>query len=151
MFTNFEIMTSKSKVYFFFDNVNPPLRNRAKLKEVVESIFEREKQKLDRLNYIFCTDKKLLKINRQYLKHDYYTDIITFDLSEVKGITTGEIYISVDRVKDNAEKLGESFGSEIRRVIFHGALHLCGYNDKNKAEKGKMREKEKYYLEISKS
>ena len=98
------------------------------------------------MNYIFCNDKRLLDINQQYLKHDYYTDIITFNLSEEDNKITGEIYISVDRVKENAELLGLSTAAELHRVIFHGALHLCGYKDKTSGEKVKMRGKEDYYL-----
>ena len=87
----------------------------------------------------------MLEINRQFLTHDFYTDIITFDLSETNAIQA-EIYISVDRVRDNALKLGVSFKSELHRVIFHGVLHLCGYKDKTKGEKEKMRDKEEFYL-----
>lgn len=102
--------------------------------------------KLTSLNYIFCTDKFLLNINRKYLDHDDYTDIISFDLSSDKGEVEGEIYISLDRVKDNAKKFGRSFKEEVARVLFHGALHLCGYKDKTKSQKKQMREKETYYL-----
>ena len=98
------------------------------------------------LNYIFCTDKQLLEINKQYLKHDFYTDIITFELSPKKQPIEGEIYISIDRVKDNAWSLGETQYSELHRVIFHGALHLCGYKDKNKTELQEMRKTETKYL-----
>jgi rRNA maturation RNase YbeY len=94
---------------------------------------------------VFCSDRELLKINRTFLKHDFYTDIITFDLSESKTIQ-GEIYISVDRVRDNARKLETTFNSELHRVIFHGALHLCGYKDKDKQSRLKMRVREEYYL-----
>lgn len=100
---------------------------------------------MDSINYIFCTDNALLKINRQFLNHDFYTDIITFDLSESTSVRA-EVYISVDRVKDNAQEIGVSFKSEVHRVIFHGALHLCGYKDKSKKEKEKMRRKEEFYL-----
>ena len=100
------------------------------------------------LNYIFCSDKELLRINQEFLGHDFYTDIVTFELSETPGKIQGEIYISIDRVKENAKKLGVSFKSELHRVIFHGALHLCGYGDKTKSEKEEMRETEDYYLEL---
>lgn len=143
-------MTSKSKVYFFFDSVNNNLKNRASIKQAVELIFRKEKKKLDHLNYIFCSDTTLLSINKQYLKHNYYTDIITFDLSEDKDKVSGEIYISVDRVRKNAAILKNPFSKEILRVIFHGALHLCGYRDKKKKEERKMREKEEFYLTLFK-
>lgn len=106
-----------------------------------------EKKYLASLNYIFCTDKRLLEINRQYLKHDFYTDIITFPLSAPKMPVEAEIYISIDRVRENAKTLDVSFKTELHRVIFHGALHLCGYGDKTKGEKEKMRGKEDKYLQ----
>jgi len=139
-------MTSKSKVYFFFDGISIDLRNRTKIKKAVELIFRKEKRKLDRLNYIFCTDSSLLNINKQYLKHDYYTDIITFDLSEEKDKVNGEVYVSIDRVRKNAAIFKNPFSNELIRVIFHGALHLCGYNDEKNNEKSKMREREEFYL-----
>lgn len=119
---------------------------RNKLKRAIMLLFKKENKSLASLNYIFCNDKRLLDINQQYLKHDYYTDIITFNLSEDDNKITGEIYISVDRVKENARLLGLSTVSELHRVIFHGALHLCGYKDKTMREKTKMRRKEEYYL-----
>lgn len=92
-----------------------------------------------RLNYVFCSDEYLLQINRQFLNHDTYTDIVTFDLSESGEDLSGEIYISVDRVKENAAKFGVSYVNELHRVIFHGALHLCGFGDKKPADKQEMR------------
>ena len=139
-------MASKSKVYFFFDNVQVSLNNRSKLKKFIESIFKTENRTLLNLSYVFCSDKRLLKTNRQFLNHDYYTDIITFDMSENKKEITAEIYISVERVRDNAKKAGHFMSLELRRVIFHGVLHLCEYSDKKVAEKAKMRRKEDFYL-----
>ena len=136
---------SKSKVYFFYQGVKSGLQSRTKLKKFIELIFKKEGRPLLSINYIFCTDKALLEINKQFLKHDFYTDIITFDLSESDEIAA-EIYISVDRVRDNASLLGVSFKSELHRVIFHGALHLCGYSDKTKDQKAEMRGKEDFYL-----
>lgn len=138
-------MPSKSKVCFFFQGVKPSLTNRTKLKRYIQSIFKKEGKELESINYIFCTDKTVLEINRQFLLHDFYTDIITFDLSESNAITA-EVYISIDRAKENAAQIGVSIKSELHRVIFHGVLHLCGYKDKSKEEKEKMREKEEYYL-----
>ncbi len=137
--------SSKSKVCFFFQGVNPSLTNRTELKRYIQSIFKKEGTELDSINYIFCTDKALLEINRQFLSHDFYTDIITFDLSETKAIQA-EIYISIDRVIENALQLGVSFKSELHRVVFHGVLHLCGYKDKNKEQKQVIRGKEDFYL-----
>jgi len=138
-------MPSKSKVCFFFQDVKINLTNRTQLKKYIESLFKRENKTLGSVNYIFCTDKALLEINRQYLSHDFYTDIITFDLSESKVIQA-EIYISLDRVRENALNLGVSLKLELCRVIFHGVLHLCGFKDKSEKEKIKMREKEEFYL-----
>ncbi len=133
--------SSQSKVCFFF-KTKVSLRDRTKLKKFIEAIFRKEKRQLRSLNYIFCNDKDLLEINRQYLKHDYYTDIITFELSQKKMPIEGEVYISIDRVKDNASFLDEPFYMELHRVIFHGTLHLCGYRDMNKKQSKEMREME---------
>jgi rRNA maturation RNase YbeY len=141
-------MASKSKVYFFFDKVVISLENRQVLKRYIESMFKKEKRKLGYLTYIFCSDKKLLKINQDYLKHNYYTDILSFDLSEQNTPIRGEIYISIDRVKENAKNIGISFKNELHRVIFHGALHLCGYQDKTSDGKRQMREKEDLSLQF---
>jgi probable rRNA maturation factor len=138
-------MPSQSKVCFFYQGVKVTLQHRTRLKNYILSIFKKEGKKLLSINYIFCTDKALLEINRQFLSHDFYTDIITFDLSDANEVQA-EIYISVDRVKDNAKKLGVSFKSEMHRVIFHGVLHLCGYMDKSKQDKEQMRRMENFYL-----
>lgn len=135
-----------TKICFFFQDTRFGLQDRTRLKKFIQSIFTKERKKLSSLNYIFCTDKALLEINRQYLKHDNYTDIITFELSEKGAPIEGEIYISVDRVRDNAKKHQETFKSEIHRVIFHGALHLCGYSDKKPKDSKKMRSKEESCL-----
>ncbi len=139
------LSSHKSKVHFYFEQKGFNLENRIQLKRFIESIFAKEKKRLSHINYIFCSDKRLLEINRKFLNHDFYTDIITFDLSEGRS-TEAEIYISIDRVRENAKNLGYSFKSELHRVIFHGALHLCGYGDKTKKEKEKMRKKEDLYL-----
>lgn len=138
-------MPSQSKVCFFFQGVKTSLANRSLLKKYIQSIFKKENKKIDSINFIFCSDKDLLEINQKYLKHDFYTDIITFDLSETKAIRA-EIYISIERIRENALKLGVLFKSEVHRVIFHGVLHLCGYNDNSSTEKKKIRKKEDYYL-----
>ena len=125
-----------------------PLRERSQLKSFLPSIFKKEKKHLAELRYIFCSDDYLLDINKQYLNHDYYTDIITFDLSEPDQPINAEIYISVDRVRDNARSFGNSFKKELHRVIFHGALHLCGYRDKTQQEEKLMRKMEDQYLAL---
>jgi len=118
------------------------------LKAFVRSIFKREKHALGSITYIFCSDEFLLRMNRDFLKHDYYTDIITFGLSEKGQPIEAEVYISLDRVRDNAANLGTSYKAETLRVIFHGALHLCGYKDKRKSEILAMRAKEDQYLRL---
>lgn len=139
------MMTSVSKVYFFFEKKGFALKNRAALKAHVVSLFKKEKTPLASINYIFCSDKKLLEINKAYLKHDFFTDIISFDLSSGPQ-KVAEVYISIDRVRENARTLNVSFKNELHRVIFHGALHLCGYKDKTKKDQEKMRAKENAYL-----
>ena len=134
------------KVQFFSLDRRPTLRDRTRLKLFVENLFKREKKKLNNLSYIFCSDEHLLTVNREFLQHDFYTDVITFDLSADSQSTEGEVYISIDRIKDNAQKEGVSFKEELHRVIFHGALHLCGYKDKNKVDCLIMRKMEDKYL-----
>jgi rRNA maturation RNase YbeY len=113
---------------------------------VVRDLFKKEKTKLEQLRYIFCSDEYLLQINKEHLNHNYYTDIITFDLSEKGTGTIGEIYISIDRVRDNAQNYEVPFKHELLRVIFHGALHLCGYKDKSNKDQQLMRKAEDKYL-----
>lgn len=134
-----------STIRFFFETP-VTLTKRTSLKKFIEEIFKKEGRGLESLNYVFCSDKRLLEINKQYLRHDFYTDIITFELSAPKQPVQGEIYISVDRVKENAQKLGQPIAKELKRVIFHGALHLCGYKDKSAREEAVMREREDFYL-----
>ena len=139
------MIRSESKVYFFFEKKGFSLENRGALKRFICSLFKKEKTTLESINYIFCSDKKLLEINKTYLKHDFYTDIISFDLSPGPQ-KVAEVYISIDRVRENAQALGVSFKNELHRVIFHGALHICGYKDKNKKDRETMRAKENVYL-----
>ena len=125
---------------------NATLANRATLKAFIEKAIKKEGLHIETLQYIFCSDKFLLVINKFYLQHDYYTDIISFDLSETKGKLIGEVYISIDRVKENAKTHKTSFKEELLRVIFHGALHFCGYKDKKPADIKKMRAQEDRWL-----
>ena len=126
-------------IQFFFIVKGVTLNQRKRLKSFIEFIFKNEKRELLSLTYIFCSDDYLLKINKDFLNHDYYTDIITFNLSSSREKVDGEVYISTDRVKENSADLNTSFKSELHRVIFHGALHLCGYKDKTTHEQKKMR------------
>lgn len=98
------------------------------------------------ITVVFCSDDYLLEVNRTYLDHDYYTDIITFDYSDL-GILSGDLFISIDRVKENAQDFSDSFENELKRVVFHGVLHLCGYKDKSEEDEKTMRIKENYYLD----
>ena len=122
------------------------LANRVALKSFIEKRVKIEGFSIETLTYVFCSDKYLLKMNKDFLSHNYYTDIISFDLSETPGNLIGEVYISVDRVKDNAKTLGTTLKEELHRVIFHGALHFCGYKDKKTADAKKMREMEDRWL-----
>jgi len=134
--------SKKTKVHFFSHDISTSLKNRANLKRFIESIFKKEKQSLGSINYIFCSDRALLEINKKYLNHDFYTDVITFDLSTDSKAMSAEVYISIERIRDNAKQLGLSIKSEFHRVLFHAALHLCGYNDKKKKDKEIMRKRE---------
>jgi len=128
------------------------LRQRILLKTFIEKQLRKEGVIIEALQYVFCSDAYLLNINKQFLNHDYYTDIISFDLSEVKGRLIGDIYISIDRVKENAKTHHNLYTQELLRVIFHGALHFCGYKDKKPADAKLMRSMEdkwlKAYLKI---
>ena len=148
MLTNSVIMlkSKKAKVFFFTNDVSTNIWNRKRLKTFIEGIFKKEGKKLESIIYIFCTDSYLLKINRDFLNHDFYTDIITFNLSERENPIVANVFISIDRVRDNAKSLGATINEEIHRVIFHGALHLCGYNDKSSTQLKKMRERENHYI-----
>ena len=127
---------------------NLRLPGKTLVKDFIVSLFKKEKQPLASVTYVFCSDDYLLQMNRNFLQHDYYTDIITFGLSGKGEPVEAEIYISLDRVKDNAQNLGRPLQEETLRVIFHGALHLCGYRDKKKSEIALMRSKEGQYLRL---
>jgi probable rRNA maturation factor len=133
-------------IHLFEEDINIKIKNKLAIKNWLKSTVELEKKKLGELNYIFCSDEYLLEMNVSYLNHDTLTDIITFDNSETEGLIVGDIFISIDRVQENATTFEVEFTDELHRVMVHGALHLLGYKDKKKAEKEKMREKENYYL-----
>lgn len=110
-------------------------------------VAESEKRRIGNINIIFCSDNYILDINMRYLQHDYFTDIITFDYCE-KKVLNGDLFISIDSVKDNAEFYGVDFYEELNRVMVHGILHLIGYDDHTDADIATMRSKENYYLDI---
>ena len=120
------------------------------LKTLLSDLFRKEGKQLAGLSIVFCSDEYLLELNRQFLQHDYYTDILTFLMSERGAPVEGELYISIDRVRDNARALGVPAMHELRRVILHGALHLCGYKDKLKKDQALIRQKEDRYLQLLK-
>jgi probable rRNA maturation factor len=136
------------KIRFHYLEKDFAFTGRLKLKKFIEYLFKKEKKGLSGLVFIFCSDPYLLEINKTFLKHDYYTDIISFELANSGQPAIGEIYISIDRVRDNARNYKVAFNQELHRVIFHGALHLCGYNDKNHKQIGIMRKMEEKYLRL---
>jgi probable rRNA maturation factor len=138
------------RVFFHYADRTAPLVNKIKTRQFVQVIFEKEKTSLKRVDYIFCSDEYLLDINRSFLHHNFFTDILTFNLSDSPPIKS-EIYISVDRVKENAFVFKVTKKEELLRVIIHGALHLCGYNDKTKKESKIMRNMENHYLLLFKT
>ena len=127
---------------FFSEEIKFKNPHSLKTSNWIKNISKSEGYKIGELTYIFCSDDYLLEINRQYLSHDYYTDIITFDNSEDEWKLEGDIYVSIDRVKENAENLGIDFEMELRRVLVHGLLHLMGFEDTDDDLKIKMRAKE---------
>ena len=132
-------LSGKPVVNFNFLVTNFLLPNRNILKEFIRSIFRKYNKKFTSVEVIFCSDKYLLNINKEFLQHDYLTDIITFNLSSGNQPIEAELYISVDRVKENAKDLNEPFQQELHRVLFHGILHLCGLNDKTEKDRQRMR------------
>ena len=135
-------------ISFFEEGVSYNLKDKIKVRQWIKDTIAAEGYQLDELSYIFCSDAYLLTINQQYLDHDTYTDIVTFDNSETPGTIVGDIFISIDRIRENAEKFEQTFVDELHRVIIHGTLHLLGYKDKKLAEKQKMTEKEDFYLNL---
>lgn len=135
-------------ISFFEQDISFKLKHPGKTRAWIKKVIHSENQELAHLNFIFCSDTYLLTINQQYLNHNTYTDIITFDNRESDGAMEGDIFISIDRIKENAEKLGVPFDDELHRVIIHGVLHLLGYGDKTPAEKSAMRKKEDACLSL---
>ena len=133
-------------IAFFEEDINYKLKSKALLRQWINDTIRAEGYKLSELTYIFCSDAYLLNINRQYLDHDTYTDIITFDNSERDDVVLGDIFISIERIRENAAKYNVPETDELHRVIIHGVLHLLGYTDKSTANKQKMTEKEDFYL-----
>lgn len=134
-----------SRIDFFYEDIKPLKIPIKILKKYVQSLIKTEGNKPGDITVVFCSDDYLLEMNRKYLNHDYFTDIITFDYVE-KDIISGDLFMSIDRINENAGTFETSFLKELFRVVFHGVLHLNGYKDKSEEDEKLMRAKENYYL-----
>ena len=135
-------------VSFYSVDVPIPIKHRRRIRQLIFDLFFKERIPFENLSFIFCSDKYLLHLNKKHLNHDYYTDVITFRLSDPLEEVVGEVYLSTERIKENAKAYDEAYQTELLRVMIHGALHLCGYKDKTKAGQKKMRLKEDLYLQL---
>ena len=135
-------------ILFFSEGVSFQLPKPRSTRLWIVKALKKEKKSLDSLTYVFCQDKFLLRLNKQYLNHNTLTDVISFDYSDRRNAINGEIYISLKRVRENSVKFKEPFDRELHRVLIHGMLHLAGYEDKTVAGKALMREKEEAYLSL---
>ena len=133
-------------IVFFNEDINFKFQDKNKFKSWLKKVAEKEDFTIGELNYIFCSDEYLHKINLQYLYHDTYTDIVTFDNSEAETVIEGDIFISIERVRENSQTLNTVFEEELKRVIVHGLLHLCGYDDHTPEDKAEMRRLESEYI-----
>lgn len=134
-----------SAVSFASEQTDFSLHNESQIAEWLNNVSQSEGSSLMELTYIICSDEYLLEINKQYLAHDYYTDVITFDYSEDNQVS-GDVFISIDRVRENAKTVGVTEEKELQRVMVHGLLHLLGYKDKTPVQKSEMTLKEDFYL-----
>lgn len=137
-----------SGIFFHLEDIKYKISNKKNIVETIKHLITAESKTLGTINIILCSDEYLLQLNQQSLNHDFYTDIITFNYNQ-NNVLNGDLYISVDRIKDNALKLNVEPFEEFKRVVIHGLLHLCGYNDKIKIDKNFMTMKEDYYLNVS--
>lgn len=135
-----------NNILFYNNNTSFTLKNKNKIKAWIVASVQEEEHHISEIQYIFCDDSFILELNKKALQHNYFTDIITFQYNNKKEPIQSEIYISVDTVKSNAKLFNTSFQKELLRVIIHGVLHCCGYNDKTKAQEKQIRDKENYYL-----
>jgi probable rRNA maturation factor len=141
-------MPKSPKIYFFNEETGYQVKDKRKIREWISKSAENEGYTIEIINYILTNDSILLQLNKEYLKHDTLTDIITFDLAEKEKEITGDIFISIDRAKENAREFKASTEEELKRLLIHGVLHLMGYKDKTKHERELMREKEEFYLSL---
>lgn len=137
---------SVNNIEIYFEDFTPFEITPFKFEEYIQKLIKSEQKICGEISIIFCSDAYLLDINKKFLNHDYFTDIITFDYVE-NSLISGDLFISIDRIKENSEHFEMGFVKELYRVVFHGILHLIGYNDKLDREKQQMREKENFYLE----
>jgi rRNA maturation RNase YbeY len=137
----------ESSINFFSEDIDFSLENESLISDWIQKSIIQEKKQPGEISFIFSSDENVLKINNDYLDHDFYTDIITFDYRENDTIN-GDIFISIDRVKENALSLSLPFQDELHRVIIHGVLHIIGYKDKSSEEESLMRSKEDFYLSL---
>ncbi len=135
-------------INYFFEDIDFSLKSQRKISKWISKVVAMEDKEILGLNYIFCSDQYLLELNQQYLQHQTFTDIITFDHSEDNNMLEGDIFISIDRVIENAKNFDVTFEHELKRVIIHGVLHLIGYKDKSKTDQKIIREKENNYLNL---
>ncbi len=135
------------QIEFFGEDVKLPDLNFSIVKDWVSVAIENEKYTVGDINFIYCSDEYLLKINKQYLEHDFFTDVITFDYCE-DSIVSGDIFMSLERIIENSKIYSDSIKKELLRIIIHGVLHLVGFNDKTNNEKLEMTKKENFYLEL---
>lgn len=135
-------------INFFFEDITEPNLNYDKIRVWLSALIKSHQFELEEVNYILCSDDYLLKVNQKYLDHDYYTDIITFDNSEEEHLVESDIFVSVDRVKDNANNHNESLEREQLRVLAHGVLHLVGFKDKSEEDAEDMRKEEEKAIEL---
>ena len=136
-------------INFFFEDIDEFDIKKTDIEKNIEKLVINENRILGDVNYILCSDNYLLNINREYLNHDYFTDVISFDYCE-ENVISGDIFISVDTVSDNAKEYGATFENELERVMIHGVLHFVGYNDKTESDQKTMRAKENQYLSLFK-
>ncbi len=135
-------------INFYSEDIDYTPKQKNKLREWIQSVIEGKQKKLILINYIFTSDNYLFNINQNFLGHNTFTDIITFDQSSDASHVEADIYISIERVRDNAKDLKISVSNELHRVMIHGVLHLIGYNDKSKPERHQMRKLENHYLAL---
>jgi len=137
-----------ASISFFEEDIKFSFKGKRTTRSWIKNAIANEGKSEGEINIIFCSDEYLYKLNMGYLHHNTYTDIISFDFSEEKGVISGDIYISVDRARDNAKKFKQLLKNELSRLIIHGTLHLCGYKDKSQKDKALMTQKEDYYLSL---